>query len=62
MRAEDPVEKIHACSSLPIRPQKQNGSPGSDTLVYASVTVYPRGVQPFAIAGHVTFIYMKYGG
>jgi len=27
MRAEDPVEKIHACSMLPIRPpQKANGS------------------------------------
>jgi len=35
--------------------------PNSDTLVYSSVTVYPRGVQPFAIAGRMNFIYMKYG-
>jgi len=45
MRAEDPVENIHACTATYQFVRKKQtvhpAVPNSDTLVDASVTVYP---------------------
>ena len=35
--------------------------PSKDHLQQLTTIIYARGVQPLAVAGRITFIYMKYG-
>jgi len=44
------VQKVDACATILAPP-----------YVYRRPNVYTRRVQPFAIAGRITFIYLKYG-